>query len=113
MISRDNFFDQKYLYDYKLENGVQSDGNYEYKFSNLRYDYHTDGYYLILAPEALIFNSNGDVNKNGIGSWVKLAPAKNFISATFDSSHKFYYLSCSNASDCQSGYSDSKRVLRS
>ena len=44
-------------------------------------------------------------NKNCIESWVKLAPAKNFISATFDSSHKFYYLSCSNASDCQSGYS--------
>ena len=106
MIRRDNLF-WSYLYDYKLENGVQSDGNYEYKFSNLRYEhYEGDGYYLILAPDVIIFNDgNGDVNKNCIESWVKLAPAKNFISATFDSSHKFYYLSCSDASDCQSGYS--------
>jgi len=105
--SRDDFV-KTYLYDYKLENGNQADGNYEYKFSTLRFftNDQTKIDYLSLSPDVFIFNTgNGDVNKNTIGSVYNIILAKTYMQASIDSTHKFCYLAYNNASDFESGYS--------
>ena len=105
--SRDNFIDT-YLYDYKLENGIQSQSNYNYKFATLRYVTYKNGTsYFRFSPDVFIFNTdNGDVNKNTIASVTEMILAKIHMEGSFDNNHHFRYLAYNNVSDFESGYSE-------
>ena len=95
-----------YMYDYKLENG-NNDDNYEYKFSYLRYN--TDNN-LYLVPAVLILNNDDNTrfpNYNEFGSWKLVAAIKGNTQGSFDSNHKFYFLTYNDATDFSCGYSDS------
>ena len=102
-----------YLYDYKLENGSHDKSeNYEYKFSLLRFQADNDNKYLILAPSVFIFNpDNGDVNFNTFNGNVQtykiMYNAKKNTQAYFNENHKFYFFTYNDATDFESGFSNS------
>ena len=93
-----------YLYDFRLQNkdGDQANGD-EYKFPQL----FLEGDYLKLKGEVLILNSaNSQIQRNNIAN-KGLILGKRCSRATFDSNHKFYFLTYNSASDFTSGYSKS------
>ena len=96
---RDDFFGT-YIYDYKLENG--SDTNAEYKFGVLHYD---NGYIKLSAQLIKVNTGNKNLDKFSGGGSTGFNPAKSKTQAYFNSDKYFYYFTYNDASDFECGYS--------
>ena len=101
---KSNFWNS-YFYDYKLQNDDNKGDNYEYLFGVLRFDSNKVKLYAgSLKVNKGSNDGTGDVDYISKGGVSDIIEAKTFTQAYFNSNYYFYFFSCNNVYDFESGY---------